>query len=131
MLQSYSITVDGFLPTPQQNCPDYCYILFCAVIGFLLGLAGLAEIIENINDLLLGIMLNLVYFVGLESLCGRTIAKFITRTKVVTVSGQKPDFGTIFIRTLCRYIPFEPFSFLGNNPYGWHDSIPKTRVVND
>ncbi|NET35769.1 MAG: carbamoyltransferase HypF [Cyanothece sp. SIO1E1] len=24
LLQSYSITVDGFLPTPQQNCPDYC-----------------------------------------------------------------------------------------------------------
>lgn len=59
---------------------------------------------------------------------GKTIAKFITGTKTVTVEGNDLDFNKSLIRSLCRFIPFEPFSFFGET--GWHDSISKTRVVN-
>ena len=75
------------------------------------------------------ILLSIIYFVPLESIFGRTIAKFITRTKVTTVSGGNPSIGEIFIRTLSRFIPFEAFSFLNGEAVGWHDKISRTRVI--
>ncbi|MGB3452790.1 MAG: RDD family protein [Moheibacter sp.] len=59
---------------------------------------------------------------------GRTIRKFVTGTRAVTLDGEEPDFKRYFIRSLCRIIPFEPFSFLFSAS-GWHDTISKTRVV--
>ena len=78
----------------------------------------------------IGIAIGIIYFAVMEFSFGKTLGKMITKTKVVMADGSKPTFGTIFIRTLCRHIPFEPFSFLGG-PVGWHDSISKTRVVSD
>jgi uncharacterized RDD family membrane protein YckC len=60
---------------------------------------------------------------------GRTIGKYLTGTKVVKEDGSIPEMKDYFIRSLCRLIPFEAFSFLGET--GWHDSISKTRVVNN
>ncbi len=71
------------------------------------------------------------YYVGCEYLFERTPAKFLTRTKVVTVYGLKPSFMTIVGRTLCRFIPFEQFSFFGDDPIGWHDKFSNTRVVDN
>ena len=48
---------------------------------------------------------------------------------VVNVHGAKPSVNAIIKRTLCRFIPFEPFTFLGLNSRGWHDSFSKTYVV--
>lgn len=59
---------------------------------------------------------------------GRTIGKFITGTKAVSLDGEEPGFKKYFIRSLCRMIPFEPVSFLFS-PFGWHDTLSKTRVV--
>ena len=105
------------------------FYIFAFIFGIILAFIGLGDLIEDANDLLLGIIIVLLYYVPLESIFGRTIAKFITRTKVVTVSGDKPSFGNILGRTLCRFIPFEAFSFLGGEAVGWHDSISKTRVI--
>jgi uncharacterized RDD family membrane protein YckC len=69
------------------------------------------------------------YHVVFEWLIGRTPAKFLTGTRVVTVSGGKPSFGQILGRTLARFVPFEPFSFFGSTPTGWHDRWSGTRVV--
>ena len=71
------------------------------------------------------------YWILSEYFFGKTPAKFLTKTKVVTKFGTKPSFWTIVGRTLCRLIPFEAFSFLGSRPVGWHDSISGTLVVND
>ncbi len=79
--------------------------------------------------LTLSIMLS--YWVLFEYFFGKTPAKFLTRTKVVTRTGGRPTFWTILARTLCRFIPLEPFSFFGAKPIGWHDSISKTLVVID
>ena len=78
---------------------------------------------------LIGFAIVFGYYAVLEGFTGRTIGKFITRTKVVDENGEKPDFNTILIRSLCRLIPFEQFSFLGSDSYGWHDKFSKTRVV--
>lgn len=72
------------------------------------------------------------YYIVFEYFWGKTPGKFITKTKVVNESGAQPSFMNIVGRTLCRFIPFEPFSyFSGDRPSGWHDSISKTYVVED
>lgn len=70
----------------------------------------------------------LLYLI-LESTTQKTIGKFASKTMVVLENGEKPSTNTIAIRTLCRFIPFDIFSYLGANTYGWHDSISKTYVV--
>jgi len=72
-----------------------------------------------------------IIFYGLfESISSRTPAKYITGTIVVMRDGTKPDSTAILIRTLCRQIPLEAFSFLfGQFAIGWHDTLSKTLVV--
>lgn len=76
----------------------------------------------------LGLVVFVIYFVVMEGLFQRSIAKFLTGTRVVRTDGTKPTFGQIVGRTFARFIPFEPFSFLAG-PVGWHDSLSGTRVV--
>jgi uncharacterized RDD family membrane protein YckC len=69
------------------------------------------------------------YYVLFEWIFARTPAKWLTGTRVVDFDGQKPRFLRILGRTLARYVPLEPFSFLGSRPLGWHDRWSRTRVV--
>ncbi len=87
--------------------------------------------IEGIDGLLFGIIISFFYYVPQEAFSGRTLGKMITGTKAVNEDGTKLTFGRALGRTLCRLIPFEPFSFLGGKggPRGWHDTIPKTKVI--
>jgi len=71
----------------------------------------------------------MIYYSFFEALTGRTLAKFITKTKVINEKGGKPNFKTTLIRTIGRFVPFEVFSFLGSKPIGWHDEWSKTFVV--
>jgi hypothetical protein len=43
------------------------------------------------------------------------------------VIGERSRVKMALIRTICRFIPFEAFSFFGQK--GWHDSISGTNVV--
>lgn len=79
------------------------------------------------HEILLTVLLFFFYYAVFEGLWARTPAKFILGTVVVTEDGSKPSFRAILIRSLCRFIPFEPFSFFGER--GWHDAISKTYVV--
>lgn len=69
------------------------------------------------------------YYLVFEGLFSRSVAKFITKTIVVNRDGSKVNFGAIFKRTLCRIIPFDGFSYLGEYGRGWHDTIPNIYVV--
>lgn len=71
----------------------------------------------------------ILYFFLFETFTGKTLGKLITRTKVLNLLDEKPSAGQILIRTLCRFIPFDVFSYLSSKPIGWHDSISKTYVV--
>ena len=79
----------------------------------------------------LGLIVTAVYYTVLEVISGRTLGKLLTGTKVVATNGSPASVGQILGRSLCRFIPFEAFSFFGGagRPVGWHDSISKTRVV--
>lgn len=72
------------------------------------------------------------YFILFEGFFGRTPGKFITRTKVISSKTNKnPLFYQILLRTILRFIPLEWLSFLSDQPVGWHDSISKTKVVDE
>lgn len=79
-----------------------------------------------------GMMLALqVTYHFLNELCGgRGISKLITGTRAEMRDGSPLTIRGAFLRSLCRLIPFEGFSFMGDGPTGWHDRIPGTRVVN-
>ncbi len=101
-------------------------VLFGALVGLLFGPAGL-DALKKIPNFLLGLILLVTYYCFFEGIWARTPGKLVLGTVVVSQRGDKPSFGQIVGRTLCRFIPFEAFSFFGEE--GWHDSIPKTQVV--
>jgi uncharacterized RDD family membrane protein YckC len=86
-----------------------------------------AQILQEIPNVVLGLIVMFSYYLFFEWLWARTPGKLIFGTIVVTESGGEPSLGQLVKRTLCRFIPFEPLSFLGAR--GWHDSISRTRVI--
>jgi uncharacterized RDD family membrane protein YckC len=112
-------------------------MIFFYFLVFIVSLAlafagGLSEAdLDGIGFNLLFLVFYLLYFTLFELYTGKTIGKFITKTHVVTEEGEKLDFKTAFVRSLCRIIPFDAFSYLGGKAVGWHDTISKTRVIND
>lgn len=70
-----------------------------------------------------------LYYYLTELYFSRSFSKFLTKTYVIMKDGTKPNYITILKRTLCRFIPFEAFSFLVGAPGGWHDSMSQTYVV--
>ena len=107
------------------------------ILYFILALAtGLpttdyTDVSEAVTSTLFSWLCYFLYYFILETLTGKTLGKMITRTKVVDVNGQKPGSSVIALRTLSRLVPFEPFSFFGNPPRGWHDTWSKTWVVKE
>jgi uncharacterized RDD family membrane protein YckC len=84
---------------------------------------------QNTPDLLFGSIVTLIYYLSMEMSLGRTVGKMVTGTKVVNEDGNTASAGQILGRTFCRFVPFEAFSFLGEEVRGWHDSWSNTYVV--
>ena len=70
------------------------------------------------------------YYGIMEIKFQKTLGKFITKTKVVKLNGEKPESSVIIARTFCRLIPFDRLSFLFTKN-GIHDLLSKTKVVKD
>ena len=62
---------------------------------------------------------------------GKTVGKFITGTRAVTLDNEKMDLGTVVKRSFCRLVPFNALSFLSGLPIGWHDEWTDTKVILD
>lgn len=107
-----------------------CFIGISMAIGVFTALVfkeqGI-ETLQKIPNVVLGCSILLVFYCFFEGIWARTPGKFILGTMVVNAAGERPSFGQIFKRTLCRFIPFDAFSYLGEGR--WHDSISKTQVV--
>ena len=69
-----------------------------------------------------------IYYVTFEVVSGRTLGKVLTGTRVVTTTGLALSIPTAIVRTLCRFLPFEPISFSLGETW-WHDSLSRTQVV--
>lgn len=102
-------------------------VLVGALIGLLFGDAGVAAV-TAVPDFLLGTAFMFAYYSFFEGIWARSPGKWIFRTRVVTDEGLKPTYGKVAVRTVCRFIPFEPFSFLFGDR-GWHDKLSGTTVV--
>lgn len=108
--------------------------LISFVISFILAIFS-PELFDQFANMgllasyLFGFIMGTTYYTLFEMYNGQTLGKFITNTKVVMENGEKPEPMVILLRTVCRFIPFESFSFLGSSNSGWHDKFSKTRVV--
>lgn len=110
----------------------FAFMVVLTVIAIIFGNDDILTRIENMNKIEeygVAVVIILIYYNVFEIFFSRTIGKFITKTIVVDINGEKPDSQEILIRSLCRLIPFDGFSFLGAPNKGWHDSISKTYVV--
>jgi uncharacterized RDD family membrane protein YckC len=112
---------------------DFIVIMTLAlIISFIIGLfvqptdQGLIQIIGYI--LILGTFIG--YYAIMEIKFQKTLGKFVTKTKVVKMDGEKPENGDIITRTFCRLIPFDRISFIFTKN-GFHDFLSKTKVIKD
>jgi uncharacterized RDD family membrane protein YckC len=107
----------------------FAWLILITIIGFLFD-----PWLKGSDQNLLGYLLLAVsyfgYYVFMETKYQKTIAKFITKTKVIMTDGKKPETGDIIRRTACRLIPFDRVSyfFMAN---GFHDHLSNTTVVKD
>ncbi len=105
------------------------FVIDMAIIYIVIGL-----LFQDMSDgiqLILFIGIFLYYFL-FETFLQKTPAKYITRTKVVSLDGSKATPGSIALRTLVRFVPFDAISAIGtpkNERTWWHDRWVKTRVV--
>jgi uncharacterized RDD family membrane protein YckC len=60
---------------------------------------------------------------------GKSIGKFVTGTKAVNEDGTTISTKAALLRSLSRFVPFEPFSGLGSRCFPWHDRWTHTRVI--
>jgi hypothetical protein len=67
-----------------------------------------------------------LYYFFTEYFLLRTPAKYLTSCIVLNYNSEKSNIYEIISRTICRKIPFEPFSYFMKE--GLHDSISKTNV---
>lgn len=91
------------------------------------------ESIGPIADRVISSIIMAIYYIILESsLNGKTIGKYITRTRAVTIDGKPMAMTNVVSRSFSRIVPFEAFSFLGDDPSkGWHDKWSGTKVIDE
>jgi len=134
-----TISTDSFVDWPVRlaNIVIDIVIIYIALFGILFFAMILSSSftfwITSLGDLgynIFGVLTMSFYYIIIELTTQRSVGKYITGTMVVMEDGSKPQARAIVIRTFCRFLPFEVFSFLGSYPRGWHDSASGTYVVN-
>lgn len=106
------------------------YIAIAAFLGGLFDLnGGDSDVLyEGLFGYVLIYSAFIAYFTLMEALNkGRTVGKLLTRTYAVGIDGEPLTMQQAFYRSLCRIVPFEPFSALGSAP--WHDRWTRTTVA--
>jgi uncharacterized RDD family membrane protein YckC len=106
---------------------------FVFVILLVFQLTILIVLFPNIKEdsPLLNVYISILYFSYyflFEFILGRTPGKYLTRTTVVNFKGKKPSVKYILIRSICRLIPVDGFSYIFSLT-GFHDTISRTTVV--
>jgi uncharacterized RDD family membrane protein YckC len=118
----------------------YVFILGGAlVIGVILSLfnpdsaASFFQNFENIPPIIDKVVTMLLYGLYMSMVeiifSGKSLGKLITKTRAVSWDGSKPTVNQFVTRGFSRAVPFDGFSFLGDNSTGWHDKWSDTMVV--
>ena len=90
------------------------------LVVLLWGEAGV-QAVDCVPDIILGMFVQLAYYVVLEGTTSKTLGKVLTRTKVVNEHSGRPTFSQVLIRSLVRLIPLDALTFLDPSARGWHD----------
>lgn len=110
-----------------------CIWFFGILMGMVLGMLSVGfsftELWQNMHYFILYPVYFISYYVLFELSWSRTIGKLVCACIVVDLSGRRPTFKQIIIRSLCRLIPIDPFTFFGKRSTGWHDTLSNTRVI--
>lgn len=110
------------------------WLIIVFLMSFTIGLfVAVTPVNEGILTSLFYILLLcsfIAYYAIMEIKFQKTVGKFVTKTKVVKMNGDKPENGVIMTRTFCRLIPFDRISFLFVRN-GIHDFLSNTKVVKD
>lgn len=107
------------------------------LLGFVLSVPYWSDVLiyypDHIMIYLFGINFSIIflYYFLFELIWKKTPGKAILKLKVVQTENSKlPWFLSIIIRTTCRFIPFEPLSFLiFKNQFWLHDKLSETSVI--
>lgn len=111
----------------------FFYILYLLVVTGIITLTFLITNDDSVlriireNNRLISFSLFFLYYSITEFALGGTFGKLICGYVVIDEHAGKVSFGRILLRTMIRYVPFEPFSCIGEQ--GWHDKWSKTYVV--
>ena len=122
--------------TPGQRIANYLidlivFYVLVFILALLLGFMGtMANGTYDGTYYLLVFAIFFGYYILLEGSKGKTIGKMITKTKVITESGEPMSYGKAFMRTLSRMVPFEFFSVFAGTQM-WHDKWAKTIVLKE
>jgi len=112
------------------------FLALSAMFGAGLGFSGNLEVLEDENtgtifSYLLSYFTIFLYYSVFEYYSkGKTLGKYITKSRALREDGSVMKFSDCALRSVCRFIPFDRLSFLGSNR-GWHDRFSKTMVVED
>lgn len=113
--------------------------IFIYILMFAMGVIihfinpGIIDFIDDgISNRIIGMIFYGVIMSFTEAMLnGKSIGKFITKTKAVNLDGSDLGFEKAFTRNLLRIIPFEPFSALGTPSNPWHDRLSQTMVIEE
>ncbi len=98
------------------------------IIGFFI--QPIDKEMNHLISLIIIIGTYISYYSIMEIKFNKTIGKFLTKTKVVTINEEIPGNADIITRTFCRLIPLDKISFLFTKN-GFHDNFSDTKVIND
>lgn len=102
------------------------------IIGIIVGFTGIevdwdSSQVKLYDTLLSWLVLHPLFYFIFEVSMQSSPAKAILGRVVVDEYGNKPTVKQIFIRSISRSVPFEPFSCLSSR--GWHDTWSDTFVM--
>ena len=87
---------------------------------------------SSLLDRLLTLFLYALFMSIVEAIFkGKSVGKFITKTKAVNLDGSPISSSTAFARGFSRAVPFCAFSAFGSICNPWQDRWTNTMVIND
>lgn len=106
-------------------------IFIFAIVSIIDRYSSMIQEYNAVYNRVLGFLIYFLYYFLFEISFSLTPGKLITKTKIVdNLIFTRPSFLKVFIRTLCRLIPFEALTiFFYSDNLLWHDKISRTTVI--
>lgn len=119
-------TIDNFEASNVRRFFNFLVdVIVISSVSMVLSRFAVVMMDVNIDFYISYLITSFFYYLLLESIFRETVGKAVTSTVVVV--DERTNFKSILLRTVCRFIPFEPISFFFENGK-WHDRFSNTGV---